>query len=224
MKLITHITLTAQCMDRDDITVVLKGLTANLDRSIWNWNYIKEVHGDLVHASYRVFGNSESNPDIYSERSESTSMKISDYDTYLNLRNSCVKSKKDQMFSYVDGMQVKQTISVLNTVIYLTDFNIEVLLPDLFQDLYKNYALPEILPGGSKCHLRWLTRSSRPGMGPNIYITPPGSYTIFHTDGHGTVDSGRCTLSLRSHVCCSLNGNMKLFYLNQLSHFMKITI
>lgn len=32
-------------------------------------------------------------------------------------------------------------------------------------------------------------------MGPNLYITPPGSYTIFHQDGHGTVDSGHLCLS-----------------------------
>ena len=27
-------------------------------------------------------------------------------------------------------------------------------------------------------------------MGPNLYITPPGSITHFHQDGHGSVDSG----------------------------------
>lgn len=27
-------------------------------------------------------------------------------------------------------------------------------------------------------------------MGPNLYITPPGSFTKFHRDGDGTVDSG----------------------------------
>jgi hypothetical protein len=33
----------------------------------------------------------------------------------------------------------------------------------------------------------------RPFMGPNLYITPPASFTHFHQDGFGTVDSG--------HVC-----------------------
>jgi hypothetical protein len=32
-------------------------------------------------------------------------------------------------------------------------------------------------------------------MGPNLYITPPGSFTAFHQDGHGTVDSGHLCLS-----------------------------
>lgn len=31
-------------------------------------------------------------------------------------------------------------------------------------------------------------------MGPNLYLTPPGSYTHFHQDGHGTVDSGHLCL------------------------------
>jgi len=32
-------------------------------------------------------------------------------------------------------------------------------------------------------------------MGPNLYITPPGSFTHFHQDGYGTVDSGHLCLS-----------------------------
>jgi len=32
-------------------------------------------------------------------------------------------------------------------------------------------------------------------MGPNLYISPPASYTHFHQDGHGTVDSGHACLA-----------------------------
>lgn len=32
-------------------------------------------------------------------------------------------------------------------------------------------------------------------MGPNAYSTPPGSFTVVHQDGHGTVDSGHLCLS-----------------------------
>ena len=32
-------------------------------------------------------------------------------------------------------------------------------------------------------------------MGPNLYVTPPASFTHFHQDGHGTVDSGHQCLS-----------------------------
>ena len=37
--------------------------------------------------------------------------------------------------------------------------------------------------------------NGRPFMGPNLYITPPSSFTHFHQDGHGTVDSGHLCLS-----------------------------
>jgi hypothetical protein len=32
-------------------------------------------------------------------------------------------------------------------------------------------------------------------MGPNLYCTPPESFTQCHQDGHGTVDSGHLCLS-----------------------------
>lgn len=32
-------------------------------------------------------------------------------------------------------------------------------------------------------------------MGPNLYCTPPESFTQMHQDGHGTVDSGHLCLS-----------------------------
>lgn len=37
-------------------------------------------------------------------------------------------------------------------------------------------------------------------MGPNLYITPPGTFTHFHQDGHGTVDSGHQCLRGRNEV------------------------
>jgi hypothetical protein len=49
-------------------------------------------------------------------------------------------------------------------------------------------------------------------MGPNIYITPPGSFTKFHQDGHGTVDSG--------HQC--LRGYNEVVMLRRLTETHKI--
>jgi hypothetical protein len=57
-------------------------------------------------------------------------------------------------------------------------------------------------------------------MGPNIYITPPGSFTALHQDGNGTVDSGHQCLtgynevlmlrrmpeSHKTNAICILNG------------------
>jgi hypothetical protein len=51
----------------------------------------------------------------------------------------------------------------------------------------------------------------RPFMGPNLYMTPPGSYTTIHQDGHGTVDSG--------HLC--LMGYNEVVMLRRLSEIHK---
>jgi hypothetical protein len=49
-------------------------------------------------------------------------------------------------------------------------------------------------------------------MGPNLYITPPGAFTKFHQDGHGTVDSG--------HQC--LRGYNEVVMLRRLTETHKI--
>ena len=45
---------------------------------------------------------------------------------------------------------------------------------------------------GSLCFyfLFQMGEAMRPFMGPNLYLTPGGSFTCFHQDGQGTVDSG----------------------------------
>ena len=40
-----------------------------------------------------------------------------------------------------------------------------------------------------------VTPDAQPFMGPNFYMTPPASFTHFHQDGHGTVDSGHLCIS-----------------------------
>jgi hypothetical protein len=40
-----------------------------------------------------------------------------------------------------------------------------------------------------------VNEAARPDMGPNLYITPPGTFTRFHQDGFGTVDSGHLCMS-----------------------------
>lgn len=55
-------------------------------------------------------------------------------------------------------------------------------------------------PAGSNCLMKFMPREARPFMGPNLYLTPPGSVTAFHQDGHGTVDSGHQCLQGRNDV------------------------
>jgi len=77
----------------------------------------------------------------------------------------------------------------------MIDFDMVKLAPTLHDDFVASFKLKSILPGGSHCMMSGVNSNGRPFMGPNMYITPPGSFTHFHQDGHGTVDSG--------HVCLS---------------------
>ena len=80
-------------------------------------------------------------------------------------------------------------IPVLREGLYLIDFDVPRHLPELARDLSQRFKL-DLLPRGDQCLLRFLPSRGHPFMGPNLYVTPPGTFTHFHQDGHGTVDSG----------------------------------
>lgn len=56
-------------------------------------------------------------------------------------------------------------------------------------------------------------------MGPNLYKTPPGGFTHFHQDGHGTVDSGHLCIEGYNEVVMlrRLDEANKLFALHLLT-------
>jgi hypothetical protein len=93
----------------------------------------------------------------------------------------------------------EEVINVLEELIYLVDLPLPVFLPELNSDLEASLRMP-VLPGQRHCLQRFVPSSCRPFMGPNLYITPPGAFTWFHEDGHGTVDSGHQCLAGRNEV------------------------
>ena len=68
-----------------------------------------------------------------------------------------------------------------------------LLLAEMQADLSRAFGVAT-LPAGATCGLRHVPPEGRTFMGPNVYATPPGSYTWFHQDGSGTVDSGHQSL------------------------------
>ena len=65
------------------------------------------------------------------------------------------------------------------------DFDVQKLTPLLHKNFLDTFKYPEVLPGGDYCMMNSVTPNGRPFMGPNMYITPPASFTHFHQDGHG---------------------------------------
>ena len=90
---------------------------------------------------------------------------------------------------------MEHKIDVIESALYMLDYDMVKLLPTLYEDFVASFKLRGVLPGGSHCMMNCLTPNGRPFMGPNMYIAPPGAFTHFHQDGHGTVDSGHYCLS-----------------------------
>lgn len=124
------------------------------------------------------------------------SMKVSDYVEYLKRRKSCLRDGVNSLeFTFIDHLGVECTIDVVKSVLYMIDYDMVKLLPTVYADFLASFKVPGILPGGIHCMMNSVNVNGRPFMGPNVYITPPASFTHFHQDGHGTVDSGHFCVS-----------------------------
>ncbi|KAL9189365.1 hypothetical protein ACHAXT_009040 [Thalassiosira profunda] len=188
-----------QMMERDDITVISDGLAESIDPTIWTRKYIEGCIGNGYHHKFQRVdqqpnGQPKENEGMYS-------MKVADYFRYLDQRQSIKEAKSDgaqgkaERFTFVDSYGNKQSVNVDEVCLYMLDVDVPKLLPRALEDLQRNFHLPGILPGGSHCMMNAINAGGRPFMGPNLYITPPCSFTHFHQDGHGTVDSGHLCLS-----------------------------
>jgi len=157
----------------------------------------------------------KTNPVTHKEQNGFQSMKIRDYISYLKRRQAVLLQSDvkdpdvydadmgmntdvdviDPMFHFTPFDGSEKAIHVVNSVLYLIDFDLMKLLPALYENMTKSFRLPGLLPGGIHCMMNLVPTSARPFMGPNLYMTPPGSFTHFHQDGHGTVDSGHQCLA-----------------------------
>eukprot|EP00617_Octactis_speculum_P021493 CAMPEP_0185751146 /NCGR_PEP_ID=MMETSP1174-20130828/9899_1 /TAXON_ID=35687 /ORGANISM="Dictyocha speculum, Strain CCMP1381" /LENGTH=297 /DNA_ID=CAMNT_0028427991 /DNA_START=9 /DNA_END=899 /DNA_ORIENTATION=- len=108
-------------------------------------------------------------------------------------------SDADDVTIVRNHLGLPMAIPVLEEGIYMIDFDVPKYLPELQADLTRHLKL-DLLPRGERCMLRHLPLNGHPFMGPNLYITPPGTFTHFHQDGHGTVDSGHLCLRGRNEV------------------------
>ena len=157
----------------------------------------------------------------HKEEEKNISMQLSCFFQYLAKRTACLehiasireakgldplnptgpddrvgRAKNDEeLFEFTSHDGQECSVNVIDDVLYLIDYDMEKLLPPLREDFSKAFKAPAFLPGGEECMMNNINTNGRPSMGPNFYVTPPASFTAFHQDGHGTVDSG--------HVCLS---------------------
>eukprot|EP00956_Cyclotella_meneghiniana_P028198 scaffold64965_cov79-Cyclotella_meneghiniana.AAC.16 len=191
-------------MERDDITVISEGLADEFDLSLLGETYVESRLGSQFHHKVKEFRKTTSIPcgiptgEIVGQYEEKGwhSMKFKDYFNYLSLKEKIMNSEesvaKDEMFTFKDSNGKDISIDISQS--YLLDLDMVKFLPRAYENFTNNFKLSNILPGGAHCMMNAVNVNGRPFMGPNLYMTPPSSFTQFHQDGHGTVDSG--------HYCC----------------------
>jgi hypothetical protein len=194
--------------ERDDITVISDGLLRKQDvreGKCWGRNYMIAASNDTPYHKFRRFDSidNEDGTKTVKEVDEFLAMKLEPYFAYIDQRAQVVKRlarneevpEEDRTFRFRDDDLIEHTIEdVSKSVIYLIDLDMPKLLPKTYADFKSSFRLNDILPGGNACLMHLVPRPARNFMGPNLYLTPPLSFTSFHQDGHGTVDSGHLNM------------------------------
>lgn len=200
--------------ERDDVTVISRGLLnlSKVDPSLWSLDYMRRCVGREYYHKIRRFDRSIDSQGVetYSEMDALYSMRFGEYVQYCDQRRSYLEKiaataqssttniadfHKEPVFTFEDHEGRVHSVGVLTSALYMIDVDIMRLLPLLNANFHASFKLSAVLPGGSQCMMNSVTPEARPFMGPNLYVTPPASFTHFHQDGHGTVDSGHLCIS-----------------------------
>eukprot|EP00934_Nitzschia_sp_Nitz4_P008353 Nitzschia sp. Nitz4//scaffold74_size92883//47486//53507//NITZ4_004826-RA/size92883-augustus-gene-0.13-mRNA-1//-1//CDS//3329557604//8343//frame0 len=188
-------------LERNDITVITEGLLDwnVLNPDIWNLdNILNEGSYEFSH-KLRRFDKviDASGVESVVECDGFYSMRLVDYVKYLNQRQQSNQegASVSNTFEWKDYNGVEKSVNVQVSALYLVDVDITKYLPGVADDFRKAFRLETILPGGKDCMMNQVPRDARPTMGPNMYVTPPSTFTHFHQDGHGSVDSGHLVIS-----------------------------
>jgi len=192
--------------ERTDITVVSRGLLnmSKIDPSMWSLEYLRKCVGREFYHKFRRFDKTvdENGIETYVEKDNLYSMRFEDYveycekrGSYMNGVSTSLAATEEPTFAFEDHLGRTHSVGVGTSALYMIDVDIKRLTPILNRNFLESFELPAVLPGGSHCMMNSVTPDARPFMGPNLYVTPPASFTHFHQDGHGTVDSGHLCIS-----------------------------
>jgi len=144
-------------MQKDDITVVSEGLMDGLNEEIWNLEYLERTIGNKTYHKFRKFERKQlgGGQVTFAEVDGLMSLKLSDFFRYLEFRRQVLQTattdKDSRMFSFVDKDDQRRAIDVQDVVLYMIDFDLPKLLPELFEDFRTQSKLKENFPGGDWC-------------------------------------------------------------------------
>jgi hypothetical protein len=139
-------------MQRDDVTLVSKGLVENLDEKYWDLEFIKEAYGETRYHRFRIFKRMSDGSHVEAVERGFLSMRICDFVDYLDMRDEVLRQgSENKCFVFINGGGKQQMIDVVIDVLYMIDVDMIKLLPCLYADFRFAFKMKEILPGGDWC-------------------------------------------------------------------------
>ena len=170
-----------QMLERNDVTVISEGLVSTrlIDTNLWSLQTLEQTLGGEYYHKFRRFDSgplrspSSSSAEIkegqgkqykkYFEQDSMYSMKIRDYVQYLRQRRQVLGTDKattniSSEFKFVDHNEKEHKIDVAKTALYMIDFDIGKLFPQLYDNFLESMQLKGVLPGGEHClmhSVRW---------------------------------------------------------------------
>jgi hypothetical protein len=186
----------ALLMQRDDLVVITKGLTMELQSTGKVDTFLNYLAGGAQRQchKFRRFQrrpNGPRNPYAYDEIDGHVAMTPVAFVSYLAHRKNG-PADATVTFQLIDGTLA--TVGVHDVLLYMIDADVPKLYRKI-EKLYKNeFRWSAVYPGGLLCMMKDLPSQMQPFMGPNLYVTPGNTYTSLHQDGLGTVDSGHSCL------------------------------
>ena len=165
-------------LEHTDLLLVLKGLFVPSPEAAFFFgeSYMETTVGhrfftlkrfEAIFVEQEIVGTMESDKDV--------TMTMRDFLRYLRLRNELLgdsetpsqelseRNTAEMTYRYSND-EGTEVINVLNEILYMTDVDIEELLPGLNRAFKENFRFPDILPGGPACFMepvRWMVRLSK---------------------------------------------------------------
>lgn len=144
-------------MERDDITCVSDGLAQHLiDLKLYNYENLSKYESiELSSSTIRAFKLSEDGK-RYEEQDGKYSMYLKDHSKYIQkwiraMSGNAERGSPEATFEFRDLEGEDHTIDVLETVLYLIDYDLQTNVQDLYELLSNTFKLSGFLPGGRHC-------------------------------------------------------------------------
>ncbi|GLE05166.1 hypothetical protein PINS_up014154 [Pythium insidiosum] len=178
-----------RCFECADVSLVVKGMTSELNQYIWAWPFILESCGTASHFTFDHF-QFRQKPGGHPELDFVGTLRLSmaTYNAYLE-RYLSGGSGKDVIVLEDFITKKPLTIVASENIIALNDLAISKHCSQLYNDLIKSFQW-DMFAGGIHCLLQYLPQACRQDRfsSPHLHFSFPGARGSLRDPGNGTTD------------------------------------